>query len=258
MQTAILETPPAVIEARYAIQERRLRFIDFVRSIEIHTRQIQSDEEGSKGLLKKLSRTMAALQGQVYLYSDSNGNESLISAAIQNVKDAVIDLRTLDARLSWSVGLVVASCDSFQRVLAEKFPRAKRVEQMEPAAYNPKRMQLLDMVDDLSAKLLTLGDLSHGGLSERRPAIAKAGDLRRAVHEDLTANLSDSPKLAGMVRDVMQAVADLGSMASQATGQVGFMRASMPAINRQCEAILSMLAGSAPPMRPRGLLSIKP
>ncbi len=255
---AVMETSPEVIESRQALTERRIRFIDFYRNIERHTRQVQSDEEGSKIFLKRLKTSMTNLYEQVLRYSDVNSNEAQISTAIQSVKDCVGDLRTLDPRLNWSVGLVIASCDPFQGCVNEKFPVAKQPQQPDPATINPVRMKLLDMTDELNAKLLTLGDWSHGGITERRVVITKAGDLRAAVHADMTADLSDSAKLATMVRDVMQAVSDLGSLPSKVTGQVGFMRASMPAIQAQSERILAVLASAAPPMRTRHNLSIKP
>ena len=258
MQTAILETPQAVIEARYALQERRIRFIDFFRNIERHVRQVHSDEEGSRAHLKRLKVSMPALYRQVLAYSDTNSNEAQISKAIQSVKDCVTELRTLDPRLDWIVGLVISSCDPFQRCVNEKFPPAKQPNQPDPAAINPVRMKLLDLVDDLSAALLTLGDWSHGGVEERRPAISKAGDLRCAVCADLTMDLSDREKLASMVRGVHDAVSKLASLPSRITHEPGFMLRAMPAINRQCEAILGMLASTATPARQRGSLSIKP
>ena len=254
--SAVMETP-ALIEQRQAITERRIHFFELNRDIERHVRQVWSDEEGSKSLLKRLRVSMATLQDTVRLYSDVNDNTGEISKAIQSIQDVVVDLRTLDPRLDWSIGLVLNGCASFQRVLAEKFPPVKPVER-EPASYHPKRLLLLDMADDLSAALLCLGDPAHGGLEQRKPALALAGDFRLAVCADLTANLSDHEKLGAMIRGVMQCVAELDSLPSQTTGQIGFMRGPMPAINRRCEAILSLLASAAPPTRPRNSLSIKP
>lgn len=254
MNVLVVETP-AIIEQRQVIQERRYRFEQFYQSIQIHVRQLLTFEEGSKPLLKRLRHAMGDLLLNVRLFTDTNLNEPAIATSIQAVKLAVSDLLILDSKLDWSARNIQQACDAFARALQEKLP-AKLSPPQDPGSINPKRMQLLDQVDELATRLTFLGDYQHGGVEERRPAIALTLALRQAVCKDLTASLNDAATLIVMVQAVKSAVSDLALLQSKITHEAGHMLRAMPSVHQQIDRIIQTLSG--PPARPRSALSIKP
>ncbi len=246
---------PALMEIRHLLQDRKIRLFGFFNDVQTHGRSIVSDAEGVSRPFRRFRDSLQALRVRVNQFSDLNDNQGDIVAAVAEVKQCMSSLMALDDNLSWTGNNVLQACDRFTRVLTDPVPVqvTKPEESHDP---NPKRLNLLNEVDELNARLMCLGDYQNGGLEERKTAITRNFALRQAIANDIRSEIVAAPLLEKL-RLVQQAVQDLAPLQSRLTHEAGFMQRSMHAINAQIDKISGMLSVGVV-QRPRGSLSIKP
>lgn len=243
----------ALLEIRQGIQDRRLRYIDFVRSVQIHTSQVWTAEEGGKHLLKRLRLAFGQLQETVRAYSDSNDNQAAIVDALTSVKQCSADLYALDRATDWNVTNIRKACDLFLNVLSAKPTKATKLT--EQPTLNTAAYDLLNAIDELRMRTSCLGDPASGGLEERRAVVAQVDSLRRAVQSNIFAQV-DTAQLVANVQNIKVSLASLINLRSRLTGEAGFLSHPVAHVAAQCDVILAKLSG--PPARPRSALSIAP
>ncbi len=245
----------ALLELREAMQSRKTRFISFYNDVKIHSRQVVTDEEGTKGPLKRFHLAVQTLFSRCNDFSDTNDNQIVIADAVKAVRQGIVDLLALDPRLDWTAKNVVRACDSFLLVLAEK-PVTKATKPLEQPNLNVKAYDALNLVDELSLRMSFLGDHLHGGIVERRPAVALIEQLRRKVQTSMFSPI-DTAACVTLTRQIMEQLNLLGNVKSKVSGEPGFLSRVTPHVTSQCEAIIRKL-GADVHVQPRGSLSIRP
>ena len=240
LETAFKPEPSdAEMDRRIALSDHRLRFINHARDIEVRSRIVNTSADDTKRPLQAFRNSVISLFQRCNAFSDSYDNRSDIASAVEEVRERVAELLRLDPNLSWPVGLLTNTCDTFQKLIQEKLPTSTPVG-TEERIMNPMRWQLLNEVDELSARLMCLGDIGHGGIEQRRPVIKQTGDLRRLISNGMFAPVESSTVISA-VEAIKASVARLVNVPSLMTGKAGFMQRGMPSVNEQADKIIRLV-----------------
>lgn len=237
------EPSDAEIDRRYAINDHRAQFLAHARDVEIWSRQMTTNEDGTKRPLRAFHDSVRSLFKRCNAFSDSYDNRTDIDAAALEVRQHATELLRLDASLSWVAGRVLAAVAPLQGLLKVDLPTARPGGTEERNA-NPLRWTLLNEIDELSARLMCLGDYQHGGIEERRPVLRQTGDLRRQISSDMFSPVDSSVVICG-VEAIKASVARLASVTSLISGTPGFMGRGMPSVNEQADKIIRLVGRKA-------------
>lgn len=233
------ETTDAEIDRRYAINDHRAQFLAHARDIEIWSRQMTTNEDGTKRPLRSFHDSVRGLFKRCNAFSDPYDNRGDIHAAAMEIRQHATELLRLDSRISWVSNRVLAAVAQLQAFLEVDLPTATRGPSEERVA-NPLRWTLLNEIDELSARLMCLGDYQHGGLEERRPVIRQTGDLRRMISNDMFSPVDSSPVISA-TEAIKTSVARLVNVTSLISGKPGFMQRGMPSVNEQADKIIRLV-----------------